>query len=96
MENNKYNIYNYELSFDKPCAELSLLKLCHGEKECHEMEQLRGDTWLSGQYYAGNASSCVSKAKRCKCCFSTSNLRLARASKRQCPGEALLLVVKVV
>ena len=38
----------------------------------------------------------VSKAKRCKCCFSTSNLRLARASKRQCPGEALLLVVKVV
>ena len=29
-------------SFDKPCAELSLLKLCHGEKECHEMEQLRG------------------------------------------------------
>ena len=40
------------------CAELSLLKLCHGEKECHEMEQLRGDTWLSGQYYAGNASSC--------------------------------------
>ena len=22
------------------------------------MEQLRGDTWLSGQYYAGNASSC--------------------------------------
>ena len=60
------------------------------------MEQLRGDTWLSGQYYAGNASSCVSKAKRCKCCFSTSNLRLARASKRQCPGEALLLVVKVV
>ena len=43
MENNKYNIYNYELSFDKPCAELSLLKLCHGEKECHVMEQLRGD-----------------------------------------------------
>ena len=24
-------------------AELSLLKLCHGEKECHEMEQLRED-----------------------------------------------------
>ena len=22
------------------------------------MEQLRGDTWLSGQYDAGNASSC--------------------------------------
>ena len=30
-------------SFVKPCAELSLLKLCHGEKECHEMEQLRED-----------------------------------------------------
>ena len=25
-------------SFGKPWAELSLLKLCHGEKECHEME----------------------------------------------------------
>ena len=24
-------------------VELSLLKLCHGEKECHVMEQLRGD-----------------------------------------------------
>ena len=57
------------------------------------MEQLRGDTWLSGQYYAGNASSCVSKAKRCKCCFSTSNLRPRRGNV---PGEALLLVVKVV
>ena len=31
-------------SFGKPWAELSLLKLCHGEKECHVMEQLRGDT----------------------------------------------------
>ena len=30
-------------SFGKPCAELSLLKLCHGEKECHGMERLRGD-----------------------------------------------------
>ena len=38
----------------------------------------------------------VSKAKRCKCCFATSNPWFARASKRQCPGEALLLVVKVV
>ena len=38
----------------------------------------------------------MSKAKRCKCCFATSNPWLARASKRQCPGEALLLVVKVV
>ena len=57
-KNNKNNIYNDEQLFGKPCAELSLLKLCHGEKECHEMEQLRGDTWLSGQYYAGNASSC--------------------------------------
>ena len=43
MENNKNNIYNDEQLFGKPCAELSLLKLCHGEKECHEMEQLRGD-----------------------------------------------------
>ena len=58
MENNKNNIYNDEQLFGKPCAELSLLKLCHGEKEFHEMEQLRGDTWLSGQYYAGNVSSC--------------------------------------
>ena len=31
-----------------------------------------------------------------KCCFATSNPWFARASKRQCPGEALLLVVKVV
>ena len=38
----------------------------------------------------------VSKAKRCKCCFATSNPWFAWASKRQCPGEALLLVVKVV
>ena len=38
MENNKNNIYNDEQLFGKPCAELSLLKLCHGEKECHEME----------------------------------------------------------
>ena len=83
-------------SFDKPCAELSLLKLCHGEKECHEMEQLCGDTWLSGQYYAGNASSCVSKAKRWKMLFRNKQPLVARASKRQCPGEALLLVVKVV
>ena len=43
MENNKYNIYNDEQRFAGTCAELSLLKLCHGEKECHEMEQLRGD-----------------------------------------------------
>ena len=43
MENNKNNIYNDEQLFGKPCAELSLLKLCHGEKECHVMEQLRGD-----------------------------------------------------
>ena len=57
------------------------------------MEQLRGDTWLSGQYYAGNASSCVSKAKRCKMLFL---YKQPSASKRQCPGEALLLVVKVV
>ena len=60
------------------------------------MEQLRGDTWLSGQYYAGNASSCVSKAKRCKMLFRNKQPLVARASKRQCPGEALLLVVKVV
>ena len=37
-------------------TELAQVMPC--EKECHEMEQLRGDTWLSGQYYAGNASSC--------------------------------------
>ena len=43
MENNKNNIYNDEQLFGKPCAELSLLKLCHGEKERHEMKQLRGD-----------------------------------------------------
>ena len=30
-------------SFDKPCAELSLLKLCHGEKECHEMERFASE-----------------------------------------------------
>ena len=33
-------------SFGKPCAELSLLKLSHGEKECHEMEQFRVDNTL--------------------------------------------------
>ena len=38
----------------------------------------------------------ISKAKRCKCCFSTSSPWFVRASKRQCLGKALLLVVKVV
>ncbi len=36
-ETTRYN------SFAGACAELSLLKLCHGEKECHVMEQLRQD-----------------------------------------------------
>ena len=38
----------------------------------------------------------VSKAKRCKMLFRNKQPLVARASKRQCPGEALLLVVKVV
>ena len=38
----------------------------------------------------------VSKAKRCNMLFRNKQPLVARASKRQCPGEALLLVVKVV
>ena len=35
-------VNNKKQRFAGTCAELSLLKLCHGEKECHEMKQLAG------------------------------------------------------
>ena len=38
----------------------------------------------------------ISKAKRCILLFHYKQPLVAWASKRQCPGEALLLVVKVV
>ena len=51
-------------SFGKPWAELSLLKLCHGEKECHEMEQLREDHVATAFPAKGNLV-----VKYCKCCI---------------------------
>mgnify|MGYP003286930697 CR=1 FL=1 len=59
---------------------------CHGEKECHEMEQLRQD----------NQQETCSRRSVVTCCFPCSSPWSAWASKRRCPGEALLLVVKVV
>ena len=73
-------------AFDKPCAEASLFMFCHGEKECHEMEQLRQD----------NQQETCSRRSVVTCCFPCSSPWSAWASKRQYPGEALLLVVKVV
>ena len=32
---------------------MSLLKLCHGEKECHEMEQLRQDNYSNLLFLQG-------------------------------------------
>ena len=59
---------------------------CHGEKECHEMEQLRQN----------NQQETCSRRSVVTCCFPCSSPWSAWASKRRCPGEALLLVVKVV
>ena len=39
LKNTTTKKYN---AFDKPCAEPSLIKLCHGEKGCHEMERFAG------------------------------------------------------
>ena len=41
-----------------------LLKLCHGEKECHEMEQLREDHVATAFPAKGNLV-----VKYCKCCI---------------------------
>ena len=62
------------------------LEFCHGEKGCHEMEQLRQD----------NQQETCPRRSVVLCCFPCSNPWSAWASKRRCPGEALLLVVKVV
>ena len=59
---------------------------CHGEKGCHEMEQLHQD----------NLQETCPRRSVVHSCFPTSSLWSAWASKRRCPGEALFIVVKVV
>ena len=50
-------------AFDKPCAEASSFMFCHGEKECHEMEQLRQD----------NQQETCSRRIVVTCCFPCSS-----------------------